>query len=194
MGRISRWLIISLIVLAFVAVLGLVLLFRTRPADLAYDNGPDSVVIYADIRSYPGAPPPGQECLGKFSPQLRIWGDGLVFLDTSAYGKNPPWHWSGYLTPVQMQSVLKSLEGQGFFGDWTPTGPNPAATYLRVGAHLKAQSIEYMTGDLEPRLYTHLTDQIMSGLQPLTQQNANDVRLLGVLAGLKPCGENTSFG
>lgn len=190
MRRISRWSIVSLVVLASVAVLGPVWLFRTRLVDLTYDDRPQSVVIYADRRTYPGAPPPGQECLGKFFPRLRIWGDGFVFLDTSTYGKNPPWRWSGYLTPEQLYSILKSLDEQGFFGGWTPPGPNPAATYLRVGAHLKAQSVEYMSGDMEPNLYTQLTDQVMPSLQPLAQQNAIDARLSNLLAEFKSCGEN----
>ena len=186
MKRISHWSIISLVVFASVAVLGLVLLFRTHLVDLAYDNNPENVVIYADIRSYPGAPPPGQECLGKFFPRLRIWGDGLVFLDISDVGVNPPWQWNGYLTPIQLQSVLKLFEGQGFFGSWTPEVPNPAGTYLRVGVHLKAQSVEYYSGEMELKLSTQLTNQIMPVLQPLAQQNANDARISTVLA--ESCG------
>ena len=62
MKPISPRSIISLLVVASLAVLGLVVLFRPQPVDLAYDNGSESVVIYADIQPIPG---------GNFSGQLH---------------------------------------------------------------------------------------------------------------------------
>lgn len=182
-----HWQIISVVVFAL-AVIGLLLL-QVQPVDLAYDNNPESEIIYADLYWLAGSPTPGEECYAKFFPRLRIWGDGLVFLDVSYAGKEQPWYWSGYLTPDQIRYLLKSLQAQDFFGSWTPEGPNPSGTSLRIGAHLKTQSVEYYSGDLGPKLYTQLMDQIMPSLQPLVEQKVNDPRILSVLSEIKSCSQ-----
>jgi hypothetical protein len=153
---------------------------------IPYDNNPDNVVVYTDIRTYPGAPPPGQECLGRYFPRLRIWGDGLVFLEISSANVNQPSLWSGHLTPNQMQLILNFLNKQGFFDSWTPQVPNPAGTGLQIGTHLKERSFEYSL-DLETNIYTQLIAQLLPELQPFSQQTLNDARLTQVLAEVNIC-------
>jgi len=67
---------------------------------------------------------------------------------------------------------------------------NEAATMCRMGANLKAKSVEYTVGKLEPNLYTQLVRKVMPHLRPLTPQDATDHRIKRTLADSQPCGEN----
>ncbi len=84
-NRFIRLLFFLILFGLFVSLL-LLLSRRIHQPDLAFDPSPDNVVIYADIQPFPGGPPPDQPCLGRYFPRLRIWGDGLVFLDISQAG------------------------------------------------------------------------------------------------------------
>src|SRR5574341_1608386 len=152
-----------------------------------YDNSPYALVIFADIQPYPGAPPPGKECLRRFVPRLRIWGDGLVFIDIAMFGKTPPFQWNGQLDREQLRAILKFLSEQGFFDKWDPGTPNPAGTWFRMGANLKSKNVEYSGGDLEPPLYAGLVRQIMPRLTPLSEASS-DARIKKLLAENKGCG------
>jgi len=155
--------------------------------NLDYDSSPNAIIIYADIQPYPGAPPPGKECLRRFVPRLRIWGDGLVFLDIGMFGRTPPFQWNGQLDCEQLRTILKFLNEQGFFVKWEPGMINPAGTWFRMGANLKSKDVEYSGGDLEPPLYADLVRQIMPHLTPLSEQ-PSDARIRILLAENKGCG------
>lgn len=158
-------------------------------SNLDYDNSSNAIVIYADIQAYPGAPPPGKECLRRFVPRLRIWGDGLIFLDIGMFGRTPPFQWNGQLDQEQLRSILKFLNDQGFFGKWNPGIPNPAGTWFKMGANLKSKNVEYLGGDLEPQLYADLVRQIMPHLTPLEEQ-PSDMRVRTLLSENKGCGNS----
>ncbi len=181
------WIFVSSLVIVSLAVLGLLARLRRQQPDLAYDSHATSVVIYADMRWYPGATPPDQPCLGQFFPRLRVWGDGLVFLDVSQAGLEGPVQWSGNLTSAQLQSALETLNANGFFSGLTPGIPNPAGTWLRIGVHLQTKSFEYQMGDLNPTLYVQLIDQIKPHLKPINQQEEMDSRIKSILAVIQSC-------
>lgn len=62
-----------IIVIIALAVLGLLVRYRMQQPELAYDTRATSLVTYADMRAYPGAPPPDNACLGhKFTIQQQL--------------------------------------------------------------------------------------------------------------------------
>lgn len=176
----------SLVLLVFLAFL---LQKRPRSLDLAYDPNPDNAVISADLRSYAGAPPPDQPCLGQYFPRLRIWGDGLVFLDISTASSTASGRSSGRITPSQINSALTLLAENGFFGGFTPAGPNPAGTSLRLAIHVRSQSAVFESGDITLKLYTQLVDQLKPYLQPIPRSESDDSRVQNILDGISLCQE-----
>jgi hypothetical protein len=108
------WILTSSIVFILLAVLALLVRYHMQQPELAYDPRPTNVVIYADLRGYPSAPPPNKACLGQFYPRLPTWGDSLVFLDRSQAKQEEPGQWRGHLTQAQLQSAVETLNTNGF--------------------------------------------------------------------------------
>jgi hypothetical protein len=188
MRRKSVWIVFSLIVIIILVILGLYAVSRMRQFDYSYNSSAQNVVIYSDLKWYPVVPPPAEPtCLGQFFPSLRVWGDGLVFLDPWTAGQPELRYWTGWITSEKIQALLASLRSYGFFGGWTPVGPNPAATWLRIGVHLNNQSWEYSTGDLSPKLYTQLIDQLMPQLSPVDPRAEIDFRVTGLIDAIQSC-------
>jgi hypothetical protein len=158
--------------------------------DFGYDSTPDTVVISADYQ-------PGVEgiafqmtCRYETVPMLRIWGDGLVFLDTSANDHNAAPLWTGRLTSAQMQDVLIFLSTQGYLDGWTPAaadGPNPAAIFIDLGVHLKDRSIENGSGDIGWPLYGELVKRMLPGLASLRVGPDTDMRIANLNIGSRVC-------
>jgi hypothetical protein len=193
MRKKSFWIAFSSFLMIVLAVVGIFIDHRSHQFDFSYDISPQNIVIYSDLKWYPIVPPSDKPaCSGQFFPSLRVWGDGLVFMDPWTAGQPEAHYWSGQLTPETIQALLASLRARGFFGGWTPIGPNPAATWLRIGVHLENGSWEYSTGDLSPQIYTQLIDQIMPQLHELYPQAATDFRLTGLITAIQSClsGEN----
>jgi hypothetical protein len=178
-----RYLKISLILLAVVTGCA------AQP-DLSYESRPDQVILYADIQPIAGAPPPNTTCRYLFVPRLRIWGDGLVFLDVSESGLTDPPLWSGQLTPEQIKDVLTSLQRLGFFDkDWQidTYGPNPSGTWFQIGAHLKTQDAEHSSGVLKPSFYQDLIGKIKPSLTPFTIDKRPYARFNQLNIGTREC-------
>lgn len=157
----------------------------TSTVDLSYDPAPGIVIIDADFQPGIAGVPyhQGITCRYETIPRLRIWGDGLVFLEVSEYGKSGPPLWTGHLNPPQIQDVLTFLSEQGFLDGWTPSvadGPNPAATWIGLGVHLKNRSILHGSGNLDWALYAVLVARLLPNLTPLLVQPTTDARITGL--------------
>ena len=73
--------------------------------NLAYDLHPNINILYVDSQINSGPPRLGEICRFPTVPILRIWGDGLTFLDNSFY-EDPAPLYAGHLSPGQIQTVL----------------------------------------------------------------------------------------
>jgi hypothetical protein len=178
---------------AILLLMGLVMaisLLACRAAALAYERKPDEIVIYADIQPYPVAPAPEQECLARFVPRLRVWGNGLVYLDISSARQDPPWQWTGRLDHDQIRDLLSFLDTQGFFNNWEGEPPDETAKACRLGANTLQKSVEYTVGRMEPVLYTQLVERIKPALRPLIPQDTHDPRIDSILSAHDPCGKD----
>ena len=174
-------------IIAFLSLLALALAACTSAPDLAYDNRPDVVVIYADLRAE-GPPRLDVTCRFESVPILRIWGDGLVFLDASGPRQNDPPLWSGKLTSEQLSDSLAALNRQGFFDNtWKPDGPNPAGDWFYVGGNLKSKTVKYSSGDLNPVLYHDLVTKLKPHLTPFALDNKPDARFHSLNIGTREC-------
>lgn len=166
-----------------------------RTPDLYYEASPEQVIMDADVQPHPGPPEPGTTCRYDSVPMLRIWGDGLVFLDILQYGVTGPTLWSGRLSNGQIHALLVSLQSQGFFShQWIPeekNGPNPAGTWFRIGVHLKYTSDVYLSYDLTPAPYQALVDMIKPDLTPFILDNLPDPRFALLHIGTRDCLKNT---
>jgi hypothetical protein len=163
-------------------------LLAVREPDLTYNTSRDHVILYADVQPIPGGLPRGTTCRYDSIPRLRIWGDGLVFLDVSQFGVPGSVLWSGVLPAEQIQALLAFLQGQGFFNHrWTPSGANPAGTWLTIGSQLKSGTEEYSTGDLSPGLYQELISRIQPSLTPFTLNDLPDPRFNALHIGTRDC-------
>src|SRR5579859_1268686 len=159
----------------------------TATVDTSYDLSPGMVVLYADIQPIAGAPLEGMKCLYETVPRLRIWGDGLVFLDVSQYGSSDPPLWTGHLSPAQIQDVLTLLLDQGFMGEWTPSEVSAAGSGIGLGVHLKSGSKEHGTGYLGWPLYSALVSRLLPKLTPLNLQPDTDTRISSLNIGSREC-------
>lgn len=163
-------------------------LLAVRKPDLTYNTSPDHVILYADIQPFPGPLPPGTSCRYDSVPRLRIWGDGLVFLDDSQYASLGTVLWSGKLSVEQVQALLVFLQGQGFFTHrWMTDSANPAGVGLQIGSQLKTGSEEYGSGDLNPPRYRELIGRIKPSLTPFTLDNLPDHRFNALHIGTREC-------
>jgi hypothetical protein len=158
------------------------------PLSLDYDNSPDNVVIYADVQPYPGAPEPGKECLAQYQPRLRIWGDGLVYLNIAMADKPPPFYWEGKFDKNRITELLRFLKMGGFFNSWNPGEINPAGTWFRMGVNLMKTHVQYEGGVLDPPLYhTLVHENILPSLTPLPESGNNDERIAAILRESEDC-------
>ena len=158
------------------------------PLSLTYDPNPDNPVLFADVQAYPGAPEPGKECLRAFRPRLRVWGDGLVYLNIASANQSPPFLYAGHFDPEQISGLLRFLKAGGFFNSWDPGYLNPAGTWFRMGANLKSAQFQYQGGDLDPPLYHELVhENILPFLTPLDESGQQDGRIEAILRESEAC-------
>jgi hypothetical protein len=162
------------------------------PLSLDYDNSPDNIVIYADVQPYPGAPEPGEECLATYQPQLRIFGDGLVYLNIASGYESQPLEWEGKFDESKITELLMFLKKEGFFNSWNlgEINPvNPAGTGFRMGANLEATQVVYEGGGaLDPPLYhTLIHEKVLPSLTPLSESGKNDERIAAILRAIEDC-------
>jgi hypothetical protein len=170
-----------------------------RPAETAqlsldYDHSPDQVVIYADVQPVPGGPELGKECLATYQPRLRIWGDGLVYVNIASVDESPPFQWEGKFDRKKIAELLEFLEAGGFFNSWNPGAINEAGTMFRMGANLKKTQVSYEGGVLDPPLYHRLIhEHILPYLRPLAGPGKRDERVSAILKESEDC-YNRIFG
>lgn len=158
-------------------------------APIAFDSDPQTVILYSDIH-YPGIPlatrtPADRYC--ESVPTLRVWGDGYAFLDPHI-GNAPAEMQSGHVSRTMLQNILNDLTTEHFFSAWAAPGPNPAGTWIKIGAKLQGQSpIEYQSGDLEPPLYTQIIATITPALTPIAHQKHIDPRVTTIVHANATC-------
>ena len=133
-GPAKIWQWVGLIVLALALGAVTLLLIRDR---LAYRQDPDTLVIYADIRSWPGGGMPGQAC--NQIPALRIWGDGHIVSSQIVGGVRQVF--VGTLTAEQLAGLLDLLEGMDYFDDPPPDSLNEAGTGYSLQVNLKWRQV-----------------------------------------------------
>lgn len=137
-----------------------------------FDSNPQAIILYIDIR-YPGLCP--------FRPLMRVWGDGLAFLEEDSPS-------SGHLNPAALHTLLDILKSEHFFIGWQADGPNPAGTALKIGARLKDKPVvEYTSGNLGPTLYVRIKETIQPALKPLAEQSTVDERIAALLKENENC-------
>lgn len=151
-----------------------------------FNNQPDAVIIFVDIH-YPGVPLPTRSPNDRYCaylPSLRVWGDGLAFLDEGIQNEYSS-VLSGNLDQATLQKLLEILNADNFFASWkasTPYPVNPSGTSLKIGAQLKDKPvIEYTMGALNPPVYEQLLETIKPVLKPLAEQSKVDERILEIL-------------
>jgi hypothetical protein len=156
-----------------------------------FDNKPEAVVVYTYIH-YPGVPeltktPSDKYC--HYLPSLIVWGDGFAFLDEYILNEYNS-VLSGNLDSATLQILFDILNSDDFFTDWQAPGPNPAGTFLRIGAQLKDKPVtEFISGDLRPPVYTQLIETIKPALKPLTEQSVVDERVDAILKENENCNK-----
>ena len=166
----------------------------STPLSLKYDHSLDNIVIYADVQPYPGAPEPGKECLATYQPRLRIWGDGLVYLNIASADQSPPFQFEGIFDQNKITELLRFLKIGGFFNHWNPGEINPAGTWFKMGVNLKRTQLQYEGGDLDPPLYHELIrENILPSLTPLDESNQHDERIEAILRESENCNRQV-FG
>ena len=131
-GPAKLWQWVGLI--AFALALGALLLLLSRDR-LAYRQNPDALVIYADIRSWPGGGMPGQAC--NQIPALRIWGDGRLVSSQIVGGVRQVF--VGTLNAEQLSGLLDMLERMDYFDDPPPDSLNEAGTGYNLQVNLERQ-------------------------------------------------------
>jgi hypothetical protein len=120
---------------AALAVAAIVILLSRDP--LAYRQEPDTLVIHAAIRSWPGGGMPGQAC--NQIPALRIWGDRRIVFSQIESGVRQVF--VGTLTAKQLSGLLDMLEGMDYFDDPPPDSLNEAGTGYSLQVNLKWQQV-----------------------------------------------------
>lgn len=161
--------------------------------NLAYDLHPNINILYVDSQINSGPPRLGEICRFPTVPILRIWGDGLTFLDNSFY-EDPAPLYAGHLSPGQIQTVLNFLYARGFISNqakfykiWSPSGPNPASDSFFIGVRLKTIEKEYTSGDTPPALFGELIKMIKPYLFHLTPIKGYDAKIDGLNIGTRDC-------
>jgi hypothetical protein len=116
---------------------------------------------------------------------LRVWGDGLAYLDAWLPASSNDANWSGRLSASQVRDMLGYLANQGYLNNWTPAPgdiPNAVGTYLSLGVHLNAGSIEHGSADGSWPVYADFAARLKAELSPLTVGPDTDPRIAGLFA------------
>ena len=186
-----NWLAFSILVILMASACSFLNMGKTPSKNAQFDSQPKAVVLYAYIH-YPGIPlptntPNDRYC--EYLPSLIVWGDGFTFLDENIQNQYNS-VLSGNLDSVAIQTLLDILNSNNFFSDWQAAGPNPAGTYLKIGAQLKDNPVtEYTSGILEPPVYLQLIETIKPALKPLAEQNLVDKRVDAIMKENENCNE-----
>src|SRR5947208_2960068 len=78
-----------------------------------YDATAATILIYANVGST-GPPPSGQaQCATSRNPVLRVWGDGLVFLNRLGSQPNTPTLYSAQLDHARLDALIAMLVKNG---------------------------------------------------------------------------------
>ncbi len=130
-----------------------------------FNRSPETIVIFVDVQPDPGPPLPS--CPHVPIPVLRVWGDGLTYINNQMHDLDAI-NYAGVLEPEQVNDQLSFLDRQGFFKSIDLGGVNPSGTWIEMGANLETISIKYSGGvDLWPKLLVQLIDRLTSYLQPI---------------------------
>ena len=156
-----------------------------------FDANPETVVIFADLQPRPG--PPRENCLHNLIPVLRIWGDGLTYINNAIYDPTAT-NYIGVLSPVQIKDQISFLERHGFLKSYDLGPVNPAGTWIEMGANLLtiswiSTSVKYSGGtDLKPQLLVQLNDRLTPLLLPIQAGTPLDERVQAAESLMKtPC-------
>ncbi len=140
-----------------------------------FNASPQEVIIFADVQQIPG--PPRDSCPHVLRPVLRVWGDGLTYVDNRLYDQKAT-NFFGVLSADQIEDQLSFLDRQGFLKSYDLGAVNPAGTWIEMGVNLKATAVKYSGGtDLKPQLLVQLIDRLAPLLQPVQAGSLLDERV-----------------
>ncbi len=139
-----------------------------------YTASPDTVVFFTDLQPRPGPP---IKCPHIPIPVMRIWGDGLTYINNQMYDQNAT-NYAGILSSDQIKDQLSLLDRYGFLKNFDLGPVNPAGTWIEMGAHLKTSSVKSSGGvDFRPQLLVLLIDRLTPFLQPIQSNTILDDRI-----------------
>jgi hypothetical protein len=149
----------------------------TPTTDLSYDPDPSTVILNADVL------PRGATCRRAMVAGLRLWGDGLLYLNDPWYRPTDSTLWGASLSPSQVEDVLTFLSKQEFLHDWTPSPadvPSAAGTGITLAVHLRHYSIVHGSGNLAWPFYRTVLEHLSPMLRPMIPNVDTDSRILNL--------------
>ena len=156
----------------------------TPTTDLSYDPDPSTVILNADVL------PREATCRRAMVAGLRLWGDGLLYLNDPWYHPTDSTLWGASLSPSQVEDVLTFLSKQEFLHDWTPSPadvPSAAGTGITLAVHLRHYSIVHGSGNLVWPFYRTVLDHLSPMLRPMIPNVYTDPRILNLDNGAPDC-------
>lgn len=148
-----------------------------------YDTSPSAVTLEVYSRAG-GVPRPTRapyECMPPWNALLiRVWGDGLVYLDQSAQ-VNQKEILTGYINAEDMQNLLNSLQSYDHLQS-RAGAPNPAGSAISLRVQLLAQ-LPIENNDMTDayKAYQKLTVLLKPKLQLLSAQSQVVSRIQAIL-------------
>ncbi len=150
------------------------------PLQESFDTDPGTVILYLDIR-YPGIPMPTnvngvQRCIPY--PVFRVWGDNFALLNTDDSRIQRDQIDTGFLSLTTRTALYNLLLDDRFFSiNPEASPPNPAGTYMSMGAKLKNHPVVGHSGDIGFLHYSAYVDLIKPDVTPVAEQTTLDARV-----------------
>jgi hypothetical protein len=156
----------------------------TYSGDLSYDPDPSTLILTT------GMLPPATECQHAMFAGLRLWGDGLLYLNDALIAPGESTLWGATLSPSHVAGVLTFLKNQGFMNDWTPSAadrPSGAGTGMTLAVHLRHYSIAHSWDSTDWPFYRALLNYLIPMLRPIIPNADTDRRMLNMDNGAPDC-------
>lgn len=165
--------------------------------NLSFDPVANKVVVFADYRNFAEPPHQHEVCQFDTIPLLRIWGDGLTFLDLGYTPDDIPNRWEGYLDPNQLQDLLYYLEENAFFSaqidfinKWGPPTPYIPKAWYQLGVNLRSLSVVYESPTVD-LFWDEFSVHLRSFLSQLEISEKTDPRIRNLNIGSRLCSTPT---
>jgi hypothetical protein len=161
--------------------------------NLTFDPAANNIVVFADFRNFAEPPREHEVCQFDSIPLLRIWGDGLTFLDLGYTPDDIPNRWEGCLDPNQLQDLLHYLEENAFFSTqitftnkWAPPTPYLPKRWYQLGVNLRSHSVVYESPTVD-LFWNDFSVLLRSFLSPLEISEEIDPRIRNLNIGSRLC-------